>query len=88
MAITGRDIEHLLYTETPDPVLVVHNGEAEIVSAADLGQRPGAIVVCSRRELLRRVGERDLSEQELEALAAEFTTSTRPPVPPPPAWPA
>ncbi|MEU3645007.1 hypothetical protein AB0E59_16620 [Lentzea sp. NPDC034063] len=88
MAITGRDIEHLLYTETPDPILVVHNGEAEIVSAADLGSRVGAVVVCSRSELLRRVGERDLSEQELAALAAEFTTSTQHPAPPPPVWPA
>lgn len=88
MAITGRDIEHLLYTETPDPILVVHNGEAEIVSAADLGGRPGAIVVCSRSEILRRVGERDISEQELTALAAELTTSTGHATPPPPAWPA
>ncbi|MDX8148614.1 hypothetical protein SK854_41315 [Lentzea sp. BCCO 10_0061] len=88
MAITGRDIEHLLYTETPDPILVLHNGEAEIVAAADLGGRPGAIVVCSRSELLRRVGERDISEQELTALAAELTRSTQRPAPPPPAWPA
>jgi hypothetical protein len=88
MAITGRDIEHLLYTDTPDPVLVVHNGVTEIVAASDLGQQPGAIVVCSRRELLRRVGERDISEQELTALAAELTRSTERPAPPPPAWPA
>ena len=88
MAITGRDIEHLLYTETPDPILVLQDGATEIVAAADLGGRPGAIVVCSRSELLRQVGERDLSEQELDALAAEFTTSTGHPAPPPPAWPA
>lgn len=88
MAITGRDIEHLLYTETPDPILVMQDGAVEIVAAADLGQRPGAIVVCSRRELLRRVGERDISEQELESLAAELTRSTERPAPPPPAWPA
>ncbi|MGW6442496.1 hypothetical protein [Lentzea sp. NPDC055074] len=88
MAITGRDIERLLYTDTPDPVLVVHRGVAEIVAAAELGRRPGAIVVCSRSELLRRVGERDLTEQELTALAAELTSSTGFPAPPPPAWPA
>lgn len=88
MAITGRDIEHLLYTETPDPILVMQDGAVEIVAAADLGGRPGAIVVCSRHELLRRVGERDISEQELDALAAELTSSTQRPAPPPPAWPA
>ena len=88
MAITGRDIERLLYTDTPDPVLVVHNGSPEIVAAAELGRRPGAVVVCSRSELLRRVGERDLSEGELAALAAELTSSTGDPAPPPPAWPA
>jgi hypothetical protein len=88
MAITGRDIERLLYTDTPDPILVVHNGETEIVASADLGRRPGAVVVCSRAELLRRVGERDLSEGELAALAAELTSSTGDPAPPPPAWPA
>ncbi|MFD4636747.1 hypothetical protein ACFWN2_05490 [Lentzea sp. NPDC058436] len=88
MAITGRDIERLLYTDTPDPILVVHNGETEIVASADLGRRPGAVVVCSRSELLRRVGERDLSEGELAALAAELTSSAGDPAPPPPAWPA
>ncbi|USX54280.1 hypothetical protein [Lentzea sp. HUAS12] len=88
MAITGRDIERLLYTDTPDPILVVHNGSPEIVAAAELGRRPGAVVVCSRSELLRRVGERDLTEGELAALAAELTSSTRDPAPPPPAWPA
>ena len=88
MTITGRDIERLLYTETPDPVLVVHNGSPEIVAATDLGRRPGAVVVCSRSELLHRVGERDLGEGELAALAAELTTSAGDPAPPPPAWPA
>ncbi|SER74920.1 hypothetical protein [Lentzea albida] len=88
MAITGRDIERLLYTDTPDPILVVHNGSPEIVAAAELGRRPGAVVVCSRSELLRRVGERDLTEGELAALAVELTTSTGRPESPPPAWPA
>ncbi|WP_394619251.1 hypothetical protein JNUCC0626_09190 [Lentzea sp. JNUCC 0626] len=88
MAITGRDIERLLYTDTPDPILVLHNGETSIVAAAELGRRPGAVVVCSRAELLRRVGERDLSEGELADLAAELTSSTGYPTPPPPAWPA
>lgn len=88
MAITGRDIEHLLYTDTPDPVLVVHRGETAIVAAAELGGHTGAVVVCSRSEILRRVGERDLTEHELAVLAAELTSSTGHPTLPPPAWPA
>jgi hypothetical protein len=89
MAITGRDIEHLLYTETPDPILVVvHNGEAEIVAAAELGAHTGAVVVCSRSEILRRVGERDLSERDLAALAASLTAAIQDPARQRPQWPA
>ncbi|MDT7784608.1 MAG: hypothetical protein QOF58_3027 [Pseudonocardiales bacterium] len=88
MAITGRDIERLLYTETADPILVVHNGTTEIVAAAELGGHTGAVVVCSRSEILRRVGERDLSEPDLariaEALAAAIQDGARQQ----PLWPA
>ncbi|WP_439658041.1 hypothetical protein ACSHWB_37440 [Lentzea sp. HUAS TT2] len=79
MAITGRDIEHLLYTDTPDPILVVHNGVTEIVAAAELGSHVGAVVVCSRSEILRRVGERDLSEEELAAMAVALTEAIQDP---------
>lgn len=88
MAITGRDIEHLLYTDTPDPILVVHNGTTEIVAAAELGGHTGAVVVCSRSEILRRVGERDLSEEDLAGLAAILTEAIRDPAQPRPTWPA
>ncbi len=88
MAITGRDIEHLLYTETPHPILVVHNGTTEIVAAAELGAHIGAVVVCSRSEILRRVGERDLSEADLAGLAAVLTAAIADPGQPPPPWPA
>jgi hypothetical protein len=87
MAITGRDIERLLYTDTPDPVLVVHNGSTEIVAAAELGGHTGAVVVCSRTEILRRVGERDLSEQDLGALAGSLEAAIRDPAQLP-RWPA
>lgn len=88
MAITGRDIEHLLYTDTPDPILVVHNGTTEIVAAAELGGHTGAVVVCSRTEILRRVGERDLSEEDLAALAAALTQAIQDPTQQRPLWPA
>ena len=88
MAITGRDIEHLLYTDTPDPILVVHNGSPEIVAAADLGGHTGAVVVCSRAEILRRVGERDLSEDDLAALAASLSEAIQDPARRRPSWPA
>ncbi|RDI32025.1 hypothetical protein [Lentzea flaviverrucosa] len=88
MAITGRDIEHLLYTDTPDPIMVVHNGQTEIVAAARLGGRTGAVVVCSRSEVLRWVGERDLTEQDLATLAQALTVAVQDPDQPPPAWPA
>jgi len=87
MAITGRDIERLLYTDTPDPILVVHNGSTEIVAAAELGGHTGAVVVCSRTEILRRVGERDLSEQDLGALAGSLEAAIRDPARLP-QWPA
>ena len=88
MAITGRDIERLLYTDTPDPILVVHNGTSEIVAAAELGGHTGAVVVCSRTEILRRVGERDLSEQDLDGLAAALAAAIQHPDQQPPPWPA
>ncbi|MCG8927154.1 hypothetical protein [Lentzea sp. CC55] len=88
MAITGRDIEHLLYTDTPDPVLVVHQGSTQIVAAAELGGHTGAVVVCSRTEVLRKVGERDLSEQDLAAIAGSLTAAIQDPTQPPPPWPA
>ncbi|MEU7478769.1 hypothetical protein AB0A63_22480 [Lentzea sp. NPDC042327] len=87
MAITGRDIEHLLYTDTPDPVLVLHDGATEIVAAAELGACPGAVVVCSRAEVLRRVGERDLSEQDLAGLAAALSDAVADPTRARPLWP-
>lgn len=88
MAITGRDIEHLLYTDTPDPVLVLHHGATEIVAAAKLGGYTGAVVVCSRSEILRRVGERDLSEEDLAGLAAILSEAIQDPVQQRPTWPA
>ncbi|MBM7862395.1 hypothetical protein JOD27_006229 [Lentzea nigeriaca] len=88
MAITGRDIEHLLYTDTPDPILVVHNGSTEIVAAAKLGGYTGAVVVCSRTEILRRVGERDLTEQDLAQLAEALAAAIQHPDQQPPPWPA
>lgn len=88
MAITGRDIERLLYTDTPDPILVLHNGETEIVAAEELGGHTGAVVVCSRSEILRHVGERDLSEEELTAMASALTAAIRDPAQQQPLWPA
>ena len=88
MAITGRDIEHLLYTDISDPVLVVHNGEPQIVAAAELGACLGAVVVCSRSEVLRRVGERDLSEEDLAGLAAALSEAIADPARARPLWPA
>lgn len=88
MAITGRDIEHLLYSDTPDPILVVHNGTTEIVAAAELGGYTGAMVVCSRSEILRRVGERDLSEADLTRIAEGLAAAIQDPARQQPLWPA
>jgi hypothetical protein len=88
MAITGRDIERLLYTETPDPILVVHNGTTEIVAATDLGGYTGAVVVVSRAEILRGVGERDLSEVDLTRIAEALAAAIQDPVRQQPLWPA
>ncbi len=88
MAITGRDIEHLLYTDTPDPVLVVHQGATQIVASDELEDHTGAVVVCSRSEVLRHVGERDLSEAELTAIAATLEAAIQDPHQPRPLWPA
>ncbi|HUQ57593.1 hypothetical protein [Lentzea sp.] len=88
MTITGRDIEHLLYTDTPDPVLVVHDGVASIVTAEELGEHTGAVVVVSRDEVLRHVGERDISEGDLAAIAATLQAAIQDPAQPRPLWPA
>ncbi len=88
MAITGRDIERLLYTDTPDPILVVHKGTTEIVAAAELGGYTGAVVVCSRTEILRRVGERDLSAADLTGIAEGLAAAIQDPGRQQPLWPA
>lgn len=88
MAITGRDIERLLYTDTPDPILVVHNGLTEIVAAAELGGYIGAVVVCSRTEILRQVGERDLTDEDLAVMADRLTAAIQDPTRLRPLWPA
>ena len=88
MAITGRDIERLLYSETLDPILVVHNGTTEIVAAAELGGYTGAVVVCSRAEILRRVGERDLSESDLTRIAEGLAVAIQDPGRQQPLWPS
>ncbi|SDG67675.1 hypothetical protein SAMN05216553_110194 [Lentzea fradiae] len=87
MAITGRDIERLLYTDTADPVLVVHDGTTRIVAAAELGRHTGAVVVCSRTEVLRHVGERDLTEEELSAIASSLEAAVEDPTRRRPHWP-
>jgi hypothetical protein len=78
MATTLRpdDLRHLLDSSLPDPRLVLVEGRLKVVTADDLDTEPyrGALLVVSRDELLVRTGGRpDLSDRELEQLAATLS---------------
>jgi hypothetical protein len=76
MTISAQDV-HSLLTGEPDAVLVVLEGRAAVISAADLHstQYRGALQVITRDELIARVGGVELSDRQLTELAADLDTA-------------
>jgi hypothetical protein len=72
-AVHGPDLRRLLDSELPDPVLVLHEGRAEVVAANDR-ERAGLEII-SRAELRRRAGRTSFTDAELEQHAAHLATA-------------
>ncbi|PRX49504.1 hypothetical protein B0I33_103541 [Prauserella shujinwangii] len=72
MRITGDDVRALLESDLPGSTLVVHEGRPTLLGGDDLGsdRYAGALVVVSRDDLRRQIGDRQLSERDFDELAA------------------
>ena len=76
MIISADDVRALLAADN-DAVLVVVEGRAAVVSAADLEspQYRGALEVATRAELIDRAGGSQFSEREAAELAADLDSA-------------
>ncbi|MBB5960417.1 hypothetical protein FHS29_007041 [Saccharothrix tamanrassetensis] len=71
--VHGRDLRRLLDSDLPDPILVLVEGRVEVVAAAD-GQGEGLELI-TREEFLRRAGQTELTDAELEQHAAKLSAA-------------
>ncbi|WP_031509994.1 hypothetical protein [Streptomyces megasporus] len=72
--ITAEHVRELLRSSDPDPRLVLLEGRARVVPAAETGtdRWRGAVEVVSRDDLAGRLGPDEPSERDLETLAARL----------------
>ncbi len=79
MTIGAEDVRRLLASQDADTALVVVEGRAAVVAAADLNspEYRGALQVTTRHELVQRVGRSDLSDRELAEQAEDLDTAVR-----------
>ncbi|MCX2946847.1 hypothetical protein [Lentzea sp. NEAU-D7] len=72
MTISEDDLRRLLDSGLPDAALVLVEGRTEVVSAQDLDTDAfrGALRVTTREDLLARFDGTDVTEPELERVAA------------------
>ncbi|MEV6715159.1 hypothetical protein AB0M48_24350 [Lentzea sp. NPDC051208] len=72
MTIDEDDLRRLLDSGLPDATLVLVEGRTEVVSARDLDTDAfrGALQVTTREDLLARFDGPDVTEPELERIAA------------------
>jgi hypothetical protein len=77
--VRAEHVARLLSTENGDPVLVVHEGRADVVEAADLDdpRYAGALRVIGRADLLSERGGGEPGPEEAEALARRLDTAVR-----------
>lgn len=75
-AISPGDVRGLMAADD-DAVLVLLEGRAEVIRAADLDDERyrGAVQVISRADLVRQAGHDELSDTELEQQAAALDTA-------------
>lgn len=71
MTISPNDVRRLLDATDPDPVLVLVEGRAEVISAAALDSDDfrGAVTVTSRQKLIDQIGSAEPSEHEVNEQA-------------------
>jgi hypothetical protein len=75
MNVTVADLRALLASQADDPYLVLVGGRFEVVPAAELDSRSGALEVITRAALLSDLPrEGDPTDEELEARAAILST--------------
>lgn len=76
--IRAEHVARLLRTEDGDPVLIVHEGQAEVVakSALDDPRYEGALTLVDRGDLVSVQGE-DPTDEEIEVLARRLDTAVR-----------
>lgn len=76
--VRAEHVARLLRTEDGDPVLIVHQGSADVVpeSALDDPRYAGALRLVSRSELAS-VQEGDPTDEETAALARRLDTAVR-----------
>jgi hypothetical protein len=72
MTVNEDDLRRLLDSGLPDATLVLVEGRTEVVAAQDLGTDAfrGALQVTTREELLAHFDGADVTEPELERIAA------------------
>ncbi|NKY96130.1 hypothetical protein [Nocardiopsis alborubida] len=77
--VRAEHVARLLSTEDGDPVLVVHEGRADVVEEADLDDpsHAGALRVIGRADLLAERGGARPGPEETEALARRLDTAVR-----------
>ncbi|ADH69889.1 MULTISPECIES: hypothetical protein [Nocardiopsis] len=77
--VRAEHVARLLSTQNGDPVLVVHEGRADVVEEADLdGPRyAGALRVIGRADLLEERGGARPGPEETEALARRLDTAVQ-----------
>ncbi|MBT2394955.1 hypothetical protein [Streptomyces sp. ISL-100] len=75
--ITEEHVRDLLRPRADEPTLVVVRGRAQVIPATELdrGDYRGAIEVVSAKELVRRIGTRTPSDQDITALASTLNTT-------------
>ncbi|WP_199433542.1 hypothetical protein [Qaidamihabitans albus] len=72
MRITADDVRALLESEVPEATLVVHEGQVLLLGPDELRSEryAGALMVVSRADLRRQIGDRRLEDRDLQELAA------------------
>jgi hypothetical protein len=77
VTISADDVRRLLEDESPDAILVLLEGRAQVISQseADSDAYRGALQVVSRDDLLQRIGGADLSDRLIQEQATILDTT-------------
>jgi hypothetical protein len=77
VTISADDVRRLLENESPDAVIVLIEGRAEVISQRDSDSDAyrGALQVISRDDLLQRIGGADLSDRLIQEQATILDTT-------------